>query len=176
MARACCQAPALTLVDVAASQTPRELRRLADEMEVRKLLSRESLADTVERHPRRRGLAGARALLAEGPAPTRSEAERRLLELVRAADLPRPLVNERVAGFEVDLHWPEARVVVEVDGFAFHGTRSAFERDRRRDAELQAQAWRVVRLTWRRIVDEPELVIAQLRSMVETSPMLRGGA
>lgn len=169
-------APALTLVDVAAGKTQRVLRRLADEMVAGKLLIWESLADTVERHPRRRGIAGARSLLAEGPAATRSEAERRLLELVRAADLPRPLVNERIAGFEVDVHWPEARTIVEVDGFAFHGTRAAFERDRRRDAELQAQGWRVVRLTWRRVVDEPEVVIAQLRRLVETSARLRDGA
>lgn len=169
-------APSRTLVDVATATTPRRLRRLAEEMLVRRLLGWRDLEETVSRHPRRRGTAVVRALIAEGLAPTRSEAERRLLEMVRRAGLPRPLVNARVAGYEVDVHWPDAHVVVEVDGFAFHGTRAAFERDRRRDAELQAQGWRVMRLTWRRIADEPEAVVALLRRMVDPSLMLGGGA
>jgi very-short-patch-repair endonuclease len=52
--------------------------------------------------------------------------------------------------------------VVEVDGFAFHSTRAAFERDRVRDAQLHAAAYRVMRITWRQIVAEPEAVIARL--------------
>jgi very-short-patch-repair endonuclease len=52
--------------------------------------------------------------------------------------------------------------VVEVDGFAFHSTRQAFERDRVRDAALQTAGYRVIRFTWRQIVDEPHAVVAQL--------------
>jgi len=53
-------------------------------------------------------------------------------------------------------------LVVEVDGYTFHATRGAFERDRRRDAELQAAGCRVVRVTWRQIVDEPEALVASV--------------
>jgi hypothetical protein len=42
-----------------------------------------------------------------------------------------------VAGFTVDAVWPAQQLIVELDGYAFHGTRAAFERDRARDAELQ---------------------------------------
>jgi very-short-patch-repair endonuclease len=56
--------------------------------------------------------------------------------------------------------------VVEVDGYAFHGSRAAFERDRRRDADLQAAGLTVARLTWRRLVDEPEAVVAHLARAV----------
>jgi very-short-patch-repair endonuclease len=52
--------------------------------------------------------------------------------------------------------------VVDVDGYAYHGTRAAFERDRARDAELQAAGYRVIRVTWRQLVDEPEAVIARI--------------
>ena len=52
--------------------------------------------------------------------------------------------------------------MVEVDGYAFHSTRRSFERDRRRDAELTSRGYRVIRLTWRQITAEPEVVIAQL--------------
>ena len=60
----------------------------------------------------------------------------------------------------MDAVWPEQRLVVEVDGYAFHRTREAFERDRRRDARLLVAGYRVLRVTWRRLTREPEQVIA----------------
>jgi very-short-patch-repair endonuclease len=99
---------------------------------------------------------------AGAPGITRSEAERRLLRLIRAAGLPAPRTNVRVGDYEVDCHWPDARLVVEVDGFAYHASRAAFERDRRRDADLVVAGLRVVRFTWRQLVHEPEAVVARL--------------
>ena len=93
---------------------------------------------------------------------TRSEAERRLLELVRAARLPPPRTNQRIHGHEVDFLWPRQRLIAEVDGFAFHSSRSSFERDRRRDAHLIANGHRVIRITWRQLTMEPESVVALL--------------
>ena len=58
------------------------------------------------------------------------------------------------------------RLVVEVDGFAFHSSRAAFERDRVRDAELQAMGYRVLRVTWRRLVAEPDVIVAQLAALL----------
>lgn len=52
--------------------------------------------------------------------------------------------------------------MVEVDGWAFHGMREAFERDRRRDADLQLAGYRVLRVTWRRLVAQPLAVAALL--------------
>jgi very-short-patch-repair endonuclease len=100
------------------------------------------------------------------PRFTRSEAERRLLALVRAAKLPTPLTNTRVAGWEVDAYWPRHNLVVEVDGFAFHGNRAAFERDRRKDAALTAAGCRVVRITWRRLVRESHEIVALLARLL----------
>lgn len=85
-----------------------------------------------------------------------------MLGLIRAAGLPTPEVNVRVAGHEVDLLWRAQRLVVEVDGFAFHSSRAAFERDRLRDADLLAAGYRVIRITWRRLTQEPEAVVASL--------------
>ena len=102
----------------------------------------------------------------EGPALTRSEAEGRLLALVRAARLSRPELNVRVAGHEVDFLWREVGLVVEVDGFAFHSSREAFERDRLRDAELQAHGFTVMRVTWRQLVDTPEALVARLAAVL----------
>ncbi len=58
--------------------------------------------------------------------------------------------------------WAAQRLVVEVDGFRFHGHRAAFERDRRRDATLVAAGYRVIRVTWRQITEEPLAVVASL--------------
>ena len=95
---------------------------------------------------------------------TRSEAERRFMELIEQAGLPRPRANVRVGNYEVDFLWPDAQLVVEVDGFAFHGSRTAFERDRRKQAELVARGLRVSRVTWRQIADEPLAVVAGVAS------------
>jgi very-short-patch-repair endonuclease len=67
-----------------------------------------------------------------------------------------------VAGFEVDFFWPQARLVVEVDGYRVHGHRAAFERDRRKGLALVAAGYRVIRITWIQLVHEPVLVAAQL--------------
>jgi very-short-patch-repair endonuclease len=154
--------PARTLLDLAAGLPTRELARAVEEATILRLVSIDSLAEQFSRYPRHHGVAALREATRREPARTRSEAERRLLELIRAARLPEPQTNAPVGPYEVDFLWPEARLVVEVDGYAFHSTRAAFERDRRRDAELQALGHRVVRATWRQIEDEPEALVASL--------------
>jgi hypothetical protein len=57
---------------------------------------------------------------------------------------------------------PELERAVEVDGYAFHRGRAAFERDRARDAQLVAAGLRIMRITWRQLADEPEAVVARL--------------
>ena len=129
-----------------------------------RLVTPAALRSVVERHPRHRGVARLRAAAAgsatRGLRMTRSEAERRLADLLEAARLPAPELNVRLAGHEVDALWRVERLVVEVDGYAFHSGRAAFERDRRRDAELQSAGFRVTRLTWRQITEEPLAVAA----------------
>jgi very-short-patch-repair endonuclease len=71
-----------------------------------------------------------------------------------------------VAGFEVDMAWPAQRLVVELDGFGYHRTRAAFERDRLRDARLQVAGFRVLRITQRRLESEPQRVVGELRALL----------
>jgi very-short-patch-repair endonuclease/predicted transcriptional regulator of viral defense system len=156
--------PARTLLDLSEVVSSRQLERAVEEAERRHLVGASRLHALLQRSPGRRGAAALRALLecTAGPTLTRSEAEERLLALVRAARLPHPELNVRVAGCEVDFLWRDAGLVVEVDGFAYHSTRAAFERDRRRDAKLQSAGFAVVRVTWRQILDEPEALVALL--------------
>jgi very-short-patch-repair endonuclease len=66
---------------------------------------------------------------------------------------------------EVDFHWPPFKLVVETDGKATHGHPIAFHRDRDRDLYLQERGWRVLRLTWRQVTEEPQRVVALLRRL-----------
>lgn len=96
------------------------------------------------------------------PGLIRSEAERRLVRLLRRAGLGDFQTNVQVAGLEVDVWFAERRVAVEIDGYAYHRAARAFERDRLRDAQLHAAGVRVIRVTWRQIVEEPEALVARL--------------
>jgi very-short-patch-repair endonuclease len=96
------------------------------------------------------------------PALTDSEAEEVLLAIVRGGGLPEPRLNAMIGGFRVDFYWPEAGVVLEVDGFAVHGLPRRFEGDRRRDLRLAAVGLQVVRVTWRQITEEPGEMLALL--------------
>jgi very-short-patch-repair endonuclease len=58
------------------------------------------------------------------------------------------------------MFWPDARLVVEVDSYAFHSSRRAFEGDRRKQAELQDLGLEVLRFTWLQITQQPEWVVA----------------
>jgi very-short-patch-repair endonuclease len=150
--------PARTLLDVADAH-PGDLSRALEEARIRRLVGP---AELLARASHGRGTAQLRQLLAQEPSLTRSEAERRLLALVAAARLPVPRTNVRVGRHEVDALWAAQRLVVEVDGYAFHSSRAAFERDRLRDAELQALGYRVMRVTWRQLTREREALAARL--------------
>jgi len=82
--------------------------------------------------------------------------------VIVAARLPVPQFNVRIAGYEVDAIWAAHRLIVEVDGFRFHGHRAAFERDRAKDAALVVAGYRVVRITWRQLTDAPLTVVANI--------------
>jgi very-short-patch-repair endonuclease len=73
-----------------------------------------------------------------------------------------------VAGFEVDAVWPDQKLIVELDGYAFHRTRAAFERDRMRDAALQIAGYRVLRVTYRRLLEEPGAVVSAIMELLTT--------
>jgi very-short-patch-repair endonuclease len=98
---------------------------------------------------------------------TRSPLEDRFAAFCREHRLPPPMTNVEILDHEVDAYWPAARLVVEADSFEFHGHRAAFERDRARDAAMQAAGYRVVRLTHRRLENEPTVVAAQLSRLLQ---------
>lgn len=101
---------------------------------------------------------------------TDSQLEELFLVLCRSAGVPLPEVNAWLPladeQFKVDFLWREQRLIVETDGRAVHGTRQAFERDRRRDQRLMLAGWRVVRFTWLQVTRESECVADTLRALL----------
>ncbi len=101
-----------------------------------------------------------------GERPPDSVLEVRFAELITASGLPTPLFHQTIDAMVVDVVFPEARVIVELDGWDVHGSRHAFEVDRARDARLAALGWVVVRFTWFQVVRQGDRVAAQLRSIL----------
>jgi very-short-patch-repair endonuclease len=78
---------------------------------------------------------------------TQSDLEDRFLNLLRRHRVPRPVTQRVLGENRVDFHWPEQRLVVEVDGWRGHGTRSAFQADRTATNALQLSGQLVLRFT-----------------------------
>lgn len=153
-------APARALLEIAPQLTTRELADAVEQAQIKRLVTKRDIERTIERAGPRPGVAALRALLEE-PAFTRSWAERRVVALMRAARLPRPQFNTYAEGFEVDALWREQRVVLEFDSCAFHLTKGALERDRRKTAALQRGRYVVLRTTWRELTKESHALVAR---------------
>jgi very-short-patch-repair endonuclease len=168
-----CTSPARTILDLAAVVGAGWLRRAIGEAEVLGIVDLGDLRRQIAVNRGRRGVARLGSILSEidpQTSRTRSELERRFLGICARAGLPKPRVNGhlRIDGirFEGDFIWDDPKVLVEADGRRFHSTRTAFERDRRRDQRLIRSGWQVVRFTWRQVVDEPSYVSATVTAIL----------
>lgn len=160
--------PARTLLDLAQVTDPDQVRSAWEEADRLGLLQLKAIEIVAGRAGARKGSGVIRRLLTEARAVTvtRSPLEDRVLDLCAEHGLPSPMTNVEILGHEVDAYWPAGRLAVEADSFEFHRHRAAFERDRARDAEMQAEGYAVVRLTHRRLDREAEAVAAQLRKLL----------
>jgi very-short-patch-repair endonuclease len=164
---------ARTLFDFASCAPRTQVELAINEAERRRLGDSLSLPELIERYPRHRGVRVLRDVVGDGwvgRGMTRSVLEERFLKFVVEADLPSPEINASLpvgdGWVEVDLLWRSARLIVELDGHAFHAGRAAYERDRARDRALSVAGWRVIRVTWRQLVHEPFALAADLRTLL----------
>ena len=132
--------------------------------DLRRILSKRQIASVLRRAEHRRLDVGPQPEWVDDP--SQSELERRFLALCRRHRLPPPMRQQIIGAYTVDFLWPEARLVVEADGYATHGPRAAFETDRARDLALRRIGYEVIRLTWRQIVHEGAAVATSLRSLL----------
>jgi very-short-patch-repair endonuclease len=160
--------PVRTLLDLASVVAIRALERAVEEALIQKLTTRRQLSHALTGANGRRGVSDLRAILDQRrePGVTRSEAERRLRELIRAAQLPQPLTNVRINGFEADFYWPDAGVVVEVQSHKYHLNKAALERDTRKAATFTAAGLTVSYVTWLQMEREPYAVVARIAQVL----------
>lgn len=162
---------ARTLVDLAGVVPRDHLAKAVKEAELRRVFDLRAIEAALTRTRGRRG-PGHRILretIAEhaalGLSATRSSLEDAFLRLLNRAGLPSPRVNAFVEGAMVDAHWPARRLIVELDGWASHHARHAFQHDRERDAHLTAAGYRMVRFTYDHVLRRPDRVIELLRRL-----------
>jgi very-short-patch-repair endonuclease len=159
--------PLRTLIDLAEVTANATLGTATREARVRGLVTDAQLRRSTTTHFGRHGIARLLAVM-EAPEglPTRSGAERELLRLIAAAGLPRPEASYAIGPYTVDFAWRRERLVVELDDFNTHGDARSFERDRRRDADLQRTGWRVQRITRLQVRDDQLRTIATIAALL----------
>lgn len=157
-----------TLLDLAEVVPKSHVIRAMTEAERQQIIDLNALKELLDRSLGRRGRRPLREILADAVIEprTREEFEHRFLQLVLDAGLPRPKVNVLVAGYEVDVVWPEQKLIVELDSWKFHRHRKAFEDDRERDVVLALAGYLPIRVTWRQLTKAPARLIQRLRELL----------
>ncbi len=111
----------------------------------------------------RRGSTRAGELLIAASDRAASQAERRLIALLRSHRLTGWRQHYWLSGYELDVAFPVERVAIEVDGWAWHSTADRFATDRRRQNAVVLAGWTVLRFTWHDLTSRPDAVIAEIR-------------
>lgn len=164
-----------TLVDVAARVGPERVDYLMHHCLHMRLTTLEDL-EGVGRDQTGPGFPGARllreALRSYGTGrAAASPLEVRLAQRIARSGLPPPTRQHevRVHGrrYYLDFAWPEVRVAVEVDGYRWHSSRTAWERDRARLRELRRAGWTVVQATKEDVDAAFDRLLSELRSLIE---------
>jgi very-short-patch-repair endonuclease len=115
------------------------------------------------RNKGRHGSPAARRLLQAASDGARSEAERLLVKLLREAGIIGWKTNYPIGGYKVDVAFPNQRVAIETDGWAFHSDQDAFQGDRERQNNIALLGWQVLRFTWLDLTEYPQRVIAEIK-------------
>jgi hypothetical protein len=160
--------PARTLVDLASTLDYGSLRRAVRQAQSLRRVNLSRLSEALTRLGPRRGSHNLARIVATGPAPTRSELEDIVLELILSGGFAHPDVNAPllISGRRVilDFRWPQRRLVVEADGGSWHDHKVAREDDAERQALLEAHGERVLRVSFEQAITRPRQTLARIRA------------
>jgi very-short-patch-repair endonuclease len=167
-----CTSLARSVLDCAPRLGRRSVEKAIERAEIMRVFDRREFDELVGRADGQRGAAIVRGVLEHLREPdwTENDYEAAVLALVRAAGFTEPICQAPlVLGGEpvrIDFLWSVERVALEADSYEFHGTRHAFERDRRRDQLLRLAGYEPLRITWRQLSRHPEQVEQLLRKVL----------
>jgi very-short-patch-repair endonuclease len=157
--------PARTFLDHAPTMSREQLRRAFADARRSGHLKPTALHDILDRNPNHPGRTPLLKAFT-GHQPTRSVLEDTFRRFCRQHDLPVPLINVKLNGYEVDAYFPGHDVIVELDGWDYHQDRHSFEDDRDRDADQLAVGTPTLRVTWERITETPAKEARRLKQIL----------
>ena len=161
--------PARTLLDIAPHTSPRSLEWAIDQALTKRLTNHAAIRAVLAAYPHAAGIARLRELTnPDRPTTlTRSQPEERLLQRIRKTGLPIPETNAKVGNYTADFLWRPEKVILEIDGYHYHHTRTAFERDHQRDTEHQRHDILVIRVTPRQLEHNLHALLVQIAITLE---------
>ena len=160
--------PARTLLDLAAALPEPALRSAARRAQALHRVSVRELLETVDRSNGHPGAGALRAIVADGPARTRSELEDLVLDLLDRAAIERPEINAPLRFGDTtiipDFLWRDRRLAIEADSVRWHEHKLTREHDAHKQAILEAAGWRVLRIDADQTLRRPEQTLARIRA------------
>jgi hypothetical protein len=157
-------------VEMAKTETDAELDRLITLAVRKRLLDPDAMEAVLERHQRRPGIGRLKqALRSYRPQPDRTSDLERAFDawLTNHPEIPEPLRNVDIDGWEIDCWWPEQKVALELDGRPYHVAVKDMERDRLKDTKLQRIGIRPMRVTDARWEHDRRGVHDDLRALLQ---------
>ena len=171
-------APARTLLDLATVLAPAALRAAARRAQASLQVSVRQMLEVAARCNGHPGVGALRAAIADGPAPTRSDLEDLLLDLLDRGGIERPEINARlrIDGTTIipDFLWRDRRVAIEADSRRWHEHKLTREHDAHKQAILEADGWRVVRVDSDQTLRRPAQTLARIRAALAGAPRRSG--
>lgn len=146
--------PARTICDLAMIFDPDPVELVLDHGLARRRFTVADVRRVLRKLPHRRGGRRLAALLdarSEGRALVESPLEQRLHRVLREAGIlewERQLWITVPGGrYRADVAFPQARLIIEVDSYLHHSSRTDWAKDHVRHADLAVAGWRVLRVT-----------------------------
>ncbi|MFT4085686.1 MAG: type IV toxin-antitoxin system AbiEi family antitoxin domain-containing protein [Gordonia sp. (in: high G+C Gram-positive bacteria)] len=152
----------LAMTVLTAATTVDDGARLIDRALQRHPVTHDDLVAALDRNAGLRGLAESRRLVEVAGGDTESAAERLFVDAIVAEQLTGWVLQYRFGRWPVDVAWPEEKIAVEIDGWAYHHGVEQFDRDRRKRNALSQASWIVLSFTWHQLTYELEDCLRQL--------------
>jgi very-short-patch-repair endonuclease len=161
--------PARTIVDIAASTSLTDLARAFHEAGIRFGTTPEDIEEVLARRPRSPGAGKVRRVTRGDVHVLLSKLEKRFVQRLDHDRLLLPITNKVAAGGYVDCRWPDLRLIVELDGYRYHSSRHAWERDRRRERIARAAGNEFRRYTYGDVFDYPRLMMREMHDLLPSN-------
>lgn len=126
------------------------------------------LRDCLDRNAGGHGIRQARIVLTAAEDESESEAERLFVRLLRRYGVTGWVQQRWIGGRRIDFVWPELRIAVSINGWAFHHAYDRWDNDQRTANALVSMGWYPLSFPWKRLKFEEESVMSDLATAIET--------